>query len=531
MKKYLLILISSVLFSNTVFAMSNPIVDTVTSGDIITNTRQVEILNIIKQESEFMLNFLPVNSTLTDIKLPETVYIQAGLREYIECCIQWEDIENVDTSKASRVTLKGNILPPQNIEFIGGLDPVVEMPFIIYDDNNTAVETAQVVEYENFPILVPLGANAIDYLNTKTIYPFQTENGDIFYTTVNWTYVPKTDTQGKVYAKGEFLLPKGIAPVDDNSKYITQELFVMNDEDIYLEYIIKTNITVSCEWIKSIEDYENIIAEYSTDGTSWANAQELVYVDDDGMYINIYSLESYVPYLFRLKYNNKTYGNVSVRVTDEEIDASFLDGDRDLGDNSSEDLPDYTEPKRTNSGGGMKKSNVANETITEFQYETTSETTTEHSEETTEAETINTVPEENTPSKTVVTGERLYEQAVVQGNYVVFEKQGVSLEIPSKFIADNHISKNDMVTVNINKYQNNVDIDVSINNKPVDNIEGAKISVNDSDDTPQKINIDNTGEYTISNNEDDNNDYTSFIAISAILLVLGGWLIVWRRKK
>lgn len=48
---------------------------------------------------------------------------------------------------------------------------------------------------------------------------------------------------------------------------------------------------------------------------------------------------------------------------------------------------------------------------------------------------------------------------------------------------------------------------------------------------PKKINIDSTGEYTISNNEDDNNDYTLFIAISTILLVLGGWFIVWRRKK
>lgn len=309
--------------------------DEITSSSAVTVDEQKEIIEIITNDAEYYLKFVPKNNTLTAspennesdnisyINFPETVFVRTGKKEFLECEINWEDIDNIDTSKEGRIVIYGSIIPPDGIEFVSGLPPIVEMPLLIYD-TGVNTEYASVYGLIDYTVLVPYGCNLNDYINKDNTFPFLTEHKDLFYCPVVWTDIPDTNTVGEIYIKGEFVIPDGIIPKDDKSKYITQKFYVMKTDDIYMDYIEKIPGQIWCKWLKKIEDYENIIIEYSTDGSKWHNANEIATTLDTCFYILFYNLKPNTPYIFRLKYNNKIYGYLNIETNENDIEEFYI---------------------------------------------------------------------------------------------------------------------------------------------------------------------------------------------------------------
>ncbi len=593
-KKFIISLLIFIIIVSPINAMTLEIRqntnDEITSESAVTINRQVEIINIVKNDADYYLKFVRKNNIIVDssknielnnisyIKFPETVFVQMGKNEFKECKINWENTDNIDTSKEGRIEVYGRIIPPDGIEFTSGLPPIVKMPLLIYD-TDISTEYASVYGLADYTLLVPYGCNLMDYINQNNTFSFLTEHGDWFYCPVVWTDIPNTNTVGEIYMKGEFVIPDGIIPKDDKSKYITQKFYVMKTDDIYMDYIEKTPYQIGCTWLKEIEDYENIIIEYSTDGGGvWRNADKITMILDTCFYILFYTLEPNTEYIFRLKYKNKIYGYLNIETNEEnDIRKFYIGGDRDLGDNKEIELPVFTHSQKQGSVLKRKIPKDTKKNIPQKIFEITSENSNEKTSETvfteyqvsdnltktlveTEKLTETTTEEvfeknieittsytdkesyyivssdseadeEITPKKTVLSGKRLIEQANVQGSTITFEKQGVSLEIPSKFIKENKIEKDDLIAVSIEKKENKVNINVSVNDKPVEKIEGSKIVMLDKNNKPKKFNADKTGEYAIPDNNTDNKIKNKIIFTILIILIVGALHLIWRKRK
>ncbi|MCD8216148.1 MAG: hypothetical protein LUC97_10995 [Clostridiales bacterium] len=100
--------------------------------------------------------------------------------------------------------------------------------------------------------------------------------------------------------------------------------------------------------------------------------------------------------------------------------------------------------------------------------------------------------------KEVLSGEELMEQADLQGDVITFEKNGTGLEIPSGFIEQNNIGKDDIVSVSINRTESAVDVSVQVNDEEIEEIEGAKIILPGYNGTVDSFPADNLGEIYIS---------------------------------
>lgn len=215
---------------------------------------------------------------------------------------------------------------------------------------------------------------------------------------------------------------------------------------------------------------------------------------------------------------------------------------KDITEKTSEITSEYTEEKISETTFvEYQVFDNLNEKLTEITTEEASEKNTEIITSYTDKEDSNIVVsnseinEKITPEKTVLSGERLIEQAKAQGDTITFEKQGVSFEIPSSFIKENNIEKDDLISISIKREEDKVNINVNVNNEPVDKIEGSKIVALGEDNELFTLDVDKVGEYTISDNNVVNKTDKKiifYIIISIILVLTGGTsILLWRKRK
>ena len=525
---------------------------------------KVEILDIITTSAGYYnLKFIPVNSIIGNIELPESVFVQIGEKHFIKCDIRWESLDTIDTSILGRTVLKGDIIPSLGYEFDGGLKPVVEIPFFIYKDEMEPLITAE-CDYDKIietVDLIPLGKSFSDYININNTYLFHTEYGDSFYCPVDWDLPDTADTAGKITVKGKFIIPTGLKLKNEQNEYIYQSFYVMKNDDIYLDYIYENSGYIIAQWTKLIDDFDNIKVFYTKDGSQWTEADDYIYsVYDDRFTVYLSQLEPYAEYSFKLVYNGKSYGNINI-FTGNDLKAYFINGDKDGGDNKKQELPVYNSFR----SGGVKRSveknnNIKkNSEITVFENNIEMEMPEQESEilEDDETESISelsdidfTPLEEITSNKTIISGDKLIETEKTQGDYITFEKDGIALEIPSDFIKDYNINKNDFVAVEINKEKENININIEVNQKPVENIEGAKLRISDKKEKINEIKkesnsikntssnngfsefiINKTGIYTADFGEEKSDNYFVFIFFGVLIFMTGVGLTKWLDTK
>ncbi|MCD8157918.1 MAG: hypothetical protein LUD77_03200 [Clostridiales bacterium] len=94
---------------------------------------------------------------------------------------------------------------------------------------------------------------------------------------------------------------------DSEDEYVTLESLTDENSGIYTDCVYYNGSEVVCQWIKNIDDTENIIIEYKPQDEEWQSAEDITYITNSGFYIKTALLEENTGYAFRPCYNEKKY--------------------------------------------------------------------------------------------------------------------------------------------------------------------------------------------------------------------------------
>lgn len=529
------------------------------SGSETSKQTPVRITDMISVSDELI--FREVGESVDTSELPQSTYIQTDTSGVLKCDIVWEN--DIDVSEPGRKTVKGRLVLPEGYCFAEGENGYTEAAYLFFESGGGGVEAAHPEESVSDTLLVPLGADPKDYINTGNQVKFKTEHGDTFYCGIDWGELDIMNEEGEHSVTGRYILPDGIFLEDGFSPYYTQKLFVMSDDEISLGYAISQNGMIMCQWIKDIDDIENVSVYYKIGDGDWTEDTDMEY---GTLVVNAFSvrasaLKADTDYYFRLGYNGSLTDILHVNIDEDEIKTELLEGDRDGGDNEDQDIPPYKHPappsvSRPNQGPDTtdneadadgddmvsqqpEKSDIGSVNAAEIeetglpdvppQDEIPGAELREPEEST--AETASPADngaggpvsdEEITDTKTVLTGRRLMQMSENQGGMPAFEKNGIVLELPPGFIEDNDIRETDMVSVELARHDASAQIDVKVNGGEVTGIpgamlhlpepeaviamDGAEIEAASRGNGEAVFRIEKTGEYDIENASEDEGD-------------------------
>ena len=555
----------------------------------ITEKEITEILDFL--DIDVPLTFLPVGSSINTDEFPTITYIQTSTNDFMKCDIMWENISGIDTSVPGRIAVQGKVLPPDGYCFASGIAPEVEFPILLFDPDGTPTESAYPVYPINDTILITPGSDPNDFINYADNKLFNTEHGDYFYCKVNWKDFEAVEETGEYSIWGEYILPQGIYIQPDKPQYYTQNFFVMNDDTIYLDYAEILGGNIICKWIKEINDTENISIYYSIDNSKWNEAQnkEYGYVISNSFIIPTTALQADTDYYFKLKYENAFTKTLHIKLDKDQIKTEFMEGDRDGGDNSEQDIPELEQPSNPDSshrpyrpsGGSsiiapsktaipenskdlpaqsdnnditeqLPQKTIENNEIKNGIIENDSIKNSSNENNIIENDSVeNNTFERITDNETVITGERLKQMTESQSGIVFFEKDGIVLEMPRDFIANNNIQSDDTISVKLDNDTAKINIAVNINNNPVTDISGSSLHIPEEKAVLKKaeteipadnrkykdatFTIDETGEYDIENMPAEKKNELNSLFYRYILfgIVIAGllFIILLIRKK
>ena len=421
----------------------------------------LSILEILSVADE--LTFLSVGESIYKSEFPNTTYIQTGLRDFLECEILWEDVLIIDTSVPGRTSLRGKLLPPQGYCFAEASEPYVEIPFLFYIPGGEPIQPACPLENSSDTILIMPDSNPGDFINYDNKVPFETSHGDIFYCMVEWDGFEAVHSEGPFSVHGRYLLPEGISLKEGISPYYTQNFFVMKDDNIYLDFMKLQNGSIICTWIKEVENSDDITIYYAIKDDDWQidENEQYGFVFSNGFIIPTTTLSPDTDYYFKLEYQGQVTKTLHINICEDQIKTDFVEGDRDGGDNSEQEIPPLSQSRGDSSSTRPKRRPKRSSALPENHQN----------------ENLLNTEEHVTATQTVITGERLEQMTEVQGSSPAFEKGGVVLELPEGFAEKNSISNNDKISIDIDKKSNEIAVLVKINDNQVTDITGSKIRI------------------------------------------------------
>ena len=468
-------------------------------------TESVEIIDIITSSSIY-LQFFPTGQPVGDIELPEYVYAQTGPRSFLECDVDWENANEIDTSAAGRQVLRGTLIAPEGISFDGGLEPVVEIPLLMYDENGEGTEVLMPSEITSSTILIPLNANPDEYINTDNQYTLYTQNGDRFYAKAVWEDIVPFTECGEYTVTGRLALPCGIKAEQEEDLLLEQKFFVMKEDKIYLDFVTIENGEIVCTWLKAIDDSDNIEVYYSPDNEDWQVDDLYGFAIDNAFIIPTAFLTPDTNYYFRLKYDDEFTDILFVNITADEISGNIIQGDRDGGDTAHQELPAYIEETKpsssasshldasahsgSGSGGGKEISVIASGT------DVLAESKNSDTLFSVGIPVETSAPSEMTDSTTTeISGARIEDMLEVNPNNIVFEKDGISVELAPDFVDRNNIKPDDIVNVAIDRKGDRFTLNISAKGNEINEIPGTVVKFPISNDTAPTVTSDDGTQY------------------------------------
>ena len=458
------------------------------------DTKEIsQIIDILDISCE--LNIVPVNSPLDSINIPQSTYIQTGPREFLECTIRWDNISEIDMSAPHRVTLHGTLLPPDGYMFSDQLDvPELNFSFLLFEPGGIPTEAAYPVSSVKDAIIITPDDDPNYFINNDDSVLFNTVHGDFFYCKLKWNEAEPFKEPGIYYVYGDYLLPEGVYLDPSGPQHHMQMFFVMNDDSIYLDYAEQKGGSIICRWSKDVDDVENVAVYFSKNGTDWYLDKEKKYgyVANSSFTIPTTALQPDTDYYFKLQYNGIFTKTLHIKVHEDQIMTDMIEGDRDGGDNTEENIPPIKQPSKNNSSY-RPNSSPSYSANTSVQNKVINEDKSEDDVSQTTADTKNTVndtdngntnaPEELeemiTDTETVITGERFKEMTKTQGENLAFEKDLIVLELPSQLEPLDNIGNNDILSVKIENRTDTLNIEVKVNGNDVKDISGAKLHLPD----------------------------------------------------
>ncbi len=310
--------------------------------------------------------------------------------------------------------------------------------------------------------------------------------------TWNWD-VSQIDTTipGPYEFTGSPQTPDWISLPDDYQAAFT--VFVMPTDRIELIAPIKTyaNGNLEFQWLYDSSRITDAALEYQTEDDTWIpcpmewySLRKPSFFTPGNLHLRLFLLDRETDYTLRLTYQELLDEQATIRTTEpitltvpsniEDLiaeasgtvpDALDIGGDRDGGDSGGTDLPDYEQPTPPPSFQPSRPSSRPSQ----------NEDPEDPSED--DFEDADVVYEVVTDTYTQLSGLRL-EQLIGLGPTVLFEKQGVSLEIPSELLSSLSLDPYDLLTVTIQLLSETergavIHIDISTEDGPVTELSGA----------------------------------------------------------
>ena len=402
---------------------------------VVTITGLMESASPQKQE----ILFLPVGGDPAMLVLPAALAcVTDGEAEYggsliYSCPVSW-DTAGLNTAEAGRTTIIGQLSPEEGYALAPDTDGKVTHPVVI-TASGMPEEMLESVEPDGASFsLMSLGGGPMEPDLTCTGAVCYAGEGAYFSCTVDWDLSAVDHAVPGVYPiTGTPRLPEGFL-LPEGKSGLTAEVGVVSSDYVDLSAPSinpEDNAYVFFSWLYQPKDRRSMVLQYSSDGSSWQDAPVDEYGvgrygtilwNGMGLTLHLTQLEPYKPYRFRILYDEDQVSNTAelcVTDTDFTMTAGGKGGDRDGGDQPPASLPDYHQPAPS---AEPSPSPAAGEEKLPLEL--------------------------NTESSASISGIRL-QQLTNASDTVLFEKQGVAVELKSAFLAGLGLADHDLLTVEI----------------------------------------------------------------------------------
>lgn len=310
-----------------------------------------------------LLLFLSQDSDLTALALPKTIpCLISGARFPYFCPVEWS-VDQLVPGTSGRQYIPGVLQPDTEYSFAEGLSAQVRYPVYFTGGEATESETLDTIEVEvleSTPVFrLAVDGDPAKLELTRYTAACMTKNpGEYFTCPLNWDFsAVNTHAPGLYTAAATPILPAGFAvPVD--MVPITASVGVVSPDYVDLSAPALTTFgNLQCSFLYEMEDLSSVKVEYSVAGSTWQQdagttasaVNKGYYYECQGSSIIFYlsRLKLHTDYRFRVLYDTDQMSNVlSVRVdeTTPTATASGVGGNRDGSNDPGNSLPDLNQP-------------------------------------------------------------------------------------------------------------------------------------------------------------------------------------------
>ncbi|MDD2955844.1 MAG: hypothetical protein PHD67_05950 [Oscillospiraceae bacterium] len=419
--------------------------------------------------------------------------------------MQWEPLSALDTETAGWAYLKGTLSAPDPTSISGGacalpeeLRPV-EFPIMVYEDGMESETLSSAflrngsVFWTPVTITMPAGGDPEDFLNFLTYHArCVAENGMGFECSVRWdTSALDPAVPGGYTVNGYPELPPCFAmPQGKPSLSVPVRVLYADRIDLSAPTLNSYGLVI-CQWYAAVEDFDALVLQYSINGGRW---QKTALIPSDGG-SPIYAAEgipvmmtstslgvtpSALPstadtYSFRLLYRGVASNILKVWYSEPEQSWMGMAADRDGGDYVGPSLPGLGQTPPGSEEQKPSDSPASDQDSPASDQDGSAPTAPESAPAAAAEEAVPLDPtpsalflEEVTSSYTLLSGARLSQLLDINAETVLFEKQGVSLEIPAGFLRGLSLADDGRLKVELTQPEkDSFHLDIEVDGSPL----------------------------------------------------------------
>lgn len=403
--------------------------------------------------------------------------------------LRWPEPDGLDLTQSGRVLLTAEYILPEGFALGEGL-PLLQKYLFVYADGMAPEPLASVTSANFPPFLIAQGSDPamLEASATALMLPAETVFSETLMLPIIWDFSSVDLTcPGQYRATALMHMPSGFSLPDGFSPPEAM-VAVLNSEFIDLSGAFLTpRNTILCQWFYTIKDPENIQVEFALGDAPWEILSEYApfwggyqfkYGVFSGNELEIFtgSLPLDADCHFRLTYGGRTSNVLTTRYSaDGGVFVSNVGGDRDGGDRTDQPLPDITQPAPlpVSFPSPSPEPSVAPQP-TQMPVRTPEATPAPTMPE---AIPSPTVIERITQTTTVVSGARLSEMLAANPDTVLFEKRGISVELPSSFLSGLNLADRETLTVRIERNGYGFSLDILQGETALSSLPATRVSV------------------------------------------------------
>lgn len=430
--------------------------------------------------------------------LPGTYPCAAGPRRGYACPVEWDTL-HMDASARGLVEVPGRLVPGSGYKLADGLSDAVTYPVYIAGANAAPVQLSGVLFDEMEAPVAAVGSSVADFgVSSLTAYCLTGTKGEYFTCPISWdahavdfAHPGTYRIYGTPTLPAGFVLPASFTPIE-----LTVGIVAADKIDLSAVIDSGSQGMVVCKWLYTGAPRASVSLEYAVGSGPWTpdpgqNGTWLYAgygIWNDTLSIDLSALDMDKTYYFRLLYDGGKASNaVQVRRTAASVQTvGGFSGDRDGGDHKPGSLPEFVQPApSSSSSSAVPSSSAASSSSAAASSSAASSSKAAASSNAAVSSGAAPLPSASAPdssagaplvpaaarapaapsqsassaasvpservsdSATVLSGLRLRVLTAQEGDFVLFEKHGVRVEIPDAFLESLGLRDDQLLSVTI----------------------------------------------------------------------------------